>query len=145
MTLCNVSIFVFMCVFLGNVTIIQELLPSVANLISDPFASHVLRALLALLCPRLSSLESSDAQTSNFRSKKSQKFRTKQGPMKSVFVSDEQETPMPRKAVPELLDMARTILLQLRKELNSNEIRALAADKVACPTLAVRIELSKIV
>ena len=111
----------------------------------DPFASHVLRALFLLLCPSLPS--ASDAP-SILRSKKSAKHRAKQGPMKSVLIDDaEQGTKdkgKSREAITypaEFESMARKFVGKVREELNENEVRALAAEKSACPVLVVRILL----
>ena len=41
--------------------------------------------------------------------------------------------------VPEFLKLARQFVQQLRKDLNANEIRALAANKVASPVLQVSV------
>lgn len=132
----------------------------------DPFASHVLRALLVLLCPALLHVSagdadksaSSDTQASLLRSKKSAKYRAKQGPMmRSVFVNGDSgspETSGEKKGKErekggggeggdvypypvEFGDVARELVESVRKGMNGNEIRALAASKVACPVLVV--------
>ncbi|KZT26897.1 ARM repeat-containing protein [Neolentinus lepideus HHB14362 ss-1] len=120
--------------------ICEELLPSFTSLIMDPFASHVLRALLLLLSP--SSLpQSSGTRQNNLRSKKSAFWKTKYiGAMKSVFGEDKQEAHS--KSVPERFgSMAVKFVEVLKNELGVNEVRALAADKVASPVLQMLLEI----
>src|SRR5260221_13648164 len=101
-------------------------------MILDPFASHVVRALFILLDPRLSKLI--DQQTSGVRSKRSAGFRAKQGTMLSVF-GDEAEKMHHRQAPDAFLSTATRMLSNVRQALSPIEIRALAANKVAAPTL----------
>lgn len=104
----------------------------------DPFASHVLRALLMLLSPTLS--PSNDATQSVLRSKKSTAWKTKQGPMKSVFNEDKGKAKAAsiKGTPPEFRQAARQFVEILRSQLSDNEVRALAANKVASPALQVR-------
>ena len=110
----------------------------------DPFASHVVRSLLLLLSPNLS--ESASHENSQFvvRSKKSAAWKAKQGVMKSVFVNDtrgdvkgkgkEKES----EGVPaDFSQMARRIIEVFKSQISENEVRAMAASKVACPGLQV--------
>ncbi|EJD54013.1 ARM repeat-containing protein [Auricularia subglabra TFB-10046 SS5] len=115
----------------------QELLPNCSTLLTHPFASHVLRALIALLCPAVASESEKD-----LRSKKSAAYKAKQGPMKSIFV-DEQAQARDDAALrpPECDAMARRILHAIKKDLSANETRAVAADKVGSPTLKLFVEL----
>jgi len=112
------------------------------SFVSHPFASHVLRAILVLLCPSIAPEDSEK----NIRSKKSASFRAKQGPMKSIFnqqhdlraaeaVEDNSTRPK------EFRKTARAILESIKSSLGENEIRALAADKAGSPTLQLIIEL----
>jgi nucleolar protein 9 len=117
---------------------LQELLPTFRSLILDPFASHVLRALLLLLSP-CSVLPSSQSQ-SIIRSKKSAVFKARQGPMKSVFAQENKE-PTSRSTPDEFKHTVGRFVKVLRDELSGNEVRALAVDKVASPVLQVRIAL----
>lgn len=105
------------------------------SLIMDPFASHVIRALLLLLSPNLATSQET-AQTA-VRSKKSSAWKAKQGPLKSVFREGEGgEEPL--NAVPAVFaQAARKFVHVVRDELDENETRALAANKVASPTLQV--------
>lgn len=101
----------------------------------DPFASHVVRALLLLLSPNLSPSDENGA----LRSKKSAAWKARQGPMKSVFGEDKgkgKETSIKRTPA-EFRQLARRLVEILRTELGENEVRALAADKVASPGLQV--------
>ena len=106
----------------------------------DPFASHVMRSLLILLSPTLSS--SSEDDSSAVRSKKSAAWKAKQGPMKSVFSNDKEkgkEKIIPLKSAPsEFTKMARRFVQVFRDQLGENEVRAMAASKVAGPGLQVR-------
>ncbi|KAK7696593.1 hypothetical protein QCA50_001251 [Cerrena zonata] len=116
----------------------EELLPSVSSLVMDSFGSHVLRALLVLLCPNLFPPEKSSAM----RSKKSAAYKAKQGPLKSVFTNDS-DAPVSR--VPftpkELLPLAPRFVRAIRENLSENEIRALAANQVASPVLQMLLEV----
>ena len=118
----------------------DELLPSLSSLVLDPFASHVVRALLLLLAP---DCFPPDAREAAVRSKKSAAWKARQGPMKSVFAEMQEGTPSSgtaQKKVPkEMRRMAERFVSTLREQLGENEVRALAADKVASPVLQVRM------
>ncbi|KIK07666.1 hypothetical protein K443DRAFT_673245 [Laccaria amethystina LaAM-08-1] len=124
----------------------EELLPTFPSLIMDPFASHVMRSLLLLLSPTLSSSSSSSEDNpSGVRSKKSAAWKAKQGPMKSVFSNDIEKGKgkfIPLKSAPsEFTKMARRLVQVLRGQLGENEVRAMAASKVAGPGLQVLLEV----
>jgi nucleolar protein 9 len=114
----------------------------------DPFASHVLRALLLLLCPSLSSSDNALSKSySAVRSRKSAAWKARQAPMKNVFAEkgtdDDLHTPIV-KSIPKQFHRASANFLRiLREELGENEVRALAADKVASPVLQVRMVVAK--
>ena len=61
--------------------------------------------------------------------------------MKSVFSSrgafQDDRSSTRSNAVPEFSDLARKFVQQLRENLDANEVRALAANKVASPVLQV--------
>lgn len=102
----------------------------------DPFASHVVRSLLLLLSPNLSASE--ENLQSAVRSKKSAVWKARQGQMKSVFSEDKgkgKETL--RSTPPEFRQMARRFVQMVRDQLDENETRAMAANKVSCPGLQV--------
>jgi nucleolar protein 9 len=103
----------------------------------DPFASHVLRALLLLLSPT-SSAASHKAQ-SNMRSKKSSAWKARQGTMKSVFADNKSydHVDSSRSVPNEFHEAATRFVRVLKSELSDNEVRALAANKVASPLLQV--------
>ncbi|KAF9004819.1 armadillo-type protein [Cyathus striatus] len=109
----------------------EELLPSLSTLIMDPFASHVIRSLLVLLCPNLSVAE--DSTHSAMRSKKSATWKAKQGPMKSRNAY--------KSVPPEFSRMARRFVEALAEQLDDNEVRALAASRVASPSLQLILEV----
>jgi nucleolar protein 9 len=105
----------------------------------DPFGSHVVRALLLLLSAALDSSHTPASKThSNVRSRKSTAWKARQGPMKSVFEQDGKSS-VPRNVLvpPEFEHMSRKFVLVLRDGLDENEVRALAANKVASPVLQV--------
>ncbi|KAF8626909.1 hypothetical protein AX15_004626 [Amanita polypyramis BW_CC] len=118
----------------------KELLPSINSLIMDPFASHVVRSLFVLLTPTLATDESS---TASLRSKRSQKWKSKQGPMTSVFTTEKGRGKEPSvSSVPaKFSQAARQFVERLRQELSDNEVRALATSKVASPALKMLIKI----
>ncbi|KAA1466051.1 ARM repeat-containing protein [Dentipellis sp. KUC8613] len=123
---------------------VEELLPSFATLLMDPFASHVFRSLFVLLSPQLFPADSNKLQ-SQVRSKKSASWKAKQGPMKSLF-NDDKETGKADaglgKAWPvEFRDAAKSFVQRLRQDLGENEVRSLAANKVASPVLQMLLEI----
>ncbi|KAF9531020.1 armadillo-type protein [Crepidotus variabilis] len=118
----------------------NELLPNIPALVRDPFASHVVRSLLVLLSP---GLEDSDVSQLTVRSKKSRAWKARQGQMKSVFNDESGKSTGRSGSVtpPEFSLSARRIIEVVRDGLGENEVRAMAADKVACPTLKVLLEV----
>ncbi|THU83938.1 hypothetical protein K435DRAFT_765540 [Dendrothele bispora CBS 962.96] len=121
--------------------ICNEILPTVSTLVMDPFASHVIRALLALLSPITSSGGSDTSQT-NVRSKKSAMWKSRQGQLKSVFDNKGKGKEGHRmKTPPEFSKQARTFVEVLKSELDDNEVRALGADKIASPCLTMLLEI----
>ncbi|TBU50501.1 ARM repeat-containing protein [Dichomitus squalens] len=122
----------------------EELLPSLSSLIMDPFASHVIRALLLLLASDVLSIEdtaNSGPGKSAFalRSKKSAAYKARQGSMKSVFENGEQG--QGKRTPKEFRKAAFSIVSTLREQLGGNEVRALAANQVASPVLQMLLEL----
>ncbi|KAG0698851.1 armadillo-type protein [Suillus ampliporus] len=114
--------------------ICEEVTPAFTSLVMDPFASHVLRALLLLLSP--SSSAASHKAESNMRSKKSSAWKARQGTMKSVFADNKSQHVNSNRSVPkEFHDAAVRFVHTIKSELSDNEVRALAADKVASPLL----------
>ncbi|KAJ6516296.1 armadillo-type protein [Mycena sanguinolenta] len=112
----------------------EELFPVFASLIMHPFASHVIRALLVLLSPNL--VASHETAQHAMRSKKSAAWKAKQGPLNSVFEDGDNKRDLGNYIPPEEFPKtARKFVDVVRRELDANETRALAADKVACPTL----------
>ncbi|KAH6888360.1 armadillo-type protein [Coprinopsis sp. MPI-PUGE-AT-0042] len=112
----------------------EELLPNLASLVIDPFASHVLRALFLLLSPSTASEDDNLV-----RSKRSSAWKAKQGSMKSLFTDNKgkQREDIRRSVPTEFTAMARRFIEQLRSGLSGNEVRAMAASKVASPCLKV--------
>ncbi|KAI0069190.1 ARM repeat-containing protein [Artomyces pyxidatus] len=122
---------------------IEEILPSFSSLIMDPFASHVMRALLVLLCPHLFLLDASHKSQYAVRSKKSAAWKAKQGPFKSIFndSKDKGKGVADKSSPPEFMDAAKRFVVALRTDLSENEIRSLAANKVASPVLQMVLEI----
>lgn len=101
----------------------------------DPFASHVMRALLLLLTP---SIAPQNEGADVLRSKKSASWKGRQGALKSVFNDKGKGKEASEKASPtEFRAMARKFLTAFRETLSDNELRALSIDKVASPALHV--------
>ena len=110
----------------------------------DPFASHVVRALLLLLASDVLSTEDTTGGGPNksafaLRSKKSAAYKARQGSMKSVFAENgEQSQAKAGKRTPkEFRKAAFSIVSAMREQLGGNEVRALAANQVASPVLQV--------
>lgn len=101
----------------------------------DPFASHVLRAVLAVLVPSLFSPD----HKSNIRSRRSAAHKARQGPRTSVFISDNPNgsSAATKLVPPEYETQAGKFVTKLRDALGGNEVRALAASPVASPLLQV--------
>jgi len=66
--------------------------------------------------------------------------------MRSVFVSrgnfQDGKLALKTHTVPEFSELARRFVQQLRNDLNANEVRALAANKVASPVLQVGFQVN---
>lgn len=106
----------------------------------DPFASHVIRALIGLLCPTSKVLAGIETSQGAVRSKKSAHWKARQGPLTSVFDKKGKSKEVTgRETSPEFRAMSRTFLETIRNDLGDNEVRALAADKVASPCLLVSL------
>lgn len=134
--ICEVRTTLIVYALLSRGCLIQELLPTFSELIMDSFASHVARNLLLLLSPNLSASE--EGSQSALRSKKSLAWKARQGQMKSVFSDDKGKgKDVTRSTPPEFGQMAQRLVQVVRKHLDENETRALAANKVACPGLQV--------
>lgn len=110
-------------------------MPDFSSLLMDAFASHVCRALLALLMPNLFPPEQ---RSSTLRSKRSAAYKARQGPMKSLFASEGAPQNQGSHAVPaKFRELAGQIVSSVREKLSANEVRALAASPVASPVLQV--------
>ena len=111
----------------------------------DQFASHVVRELFFLICPQLFQSDAPHKSQAFVRSKKSVAWKAKQGPLKSIFGSelDQGQKRIKKEArqPPGFHEVAAKYVTMLRTTLDANEIRSLAASKVACPVLQVRYYL----
>ncbi|KAJ7590769.1 armadillo-type protein [Mycena floridula] len=117
-----------------------EVLPNLHSLIMDPFASHVIRALLLLLAPY--STSSNGEAPDVLRSKRSASWKNRQDPMKSVFEKGKARSTSYQIASPsEFRAMANSFLEAFRKTFSDNELRALCIDKVASPVLHILLEV----
>ncbi|PVF92971.1 ARM repeat-containing protein [Serendipita vermifera] len=116
----------------------EELEPHIVSLLADPFGSHVIQRLLILLNPSLHSMQSRQ----ELRSKRSAAYKAKAGPMRSLF---ESTTTQAHRQVPTRFGkISRSLVHTIRDKLSPNEVRALAADKVACPTLKIIVALEAV-
>ncbi|KAI0092558.1 armadillo-type protein [Irpex rosettiformis] len=117
----------------------EELLPDLPSLAMDPFASHVLRALLATLVPTLFHSD----HKSSIRSRRSAAHKARQGPRSSVFVPEvrKEAAPTSNLVIPEYKTQARKFVIKLGDALGGNEVRALAASQVASPLLQMLLEI----
>jgi nucleolar protein 9 len=76
------------------------------------------------------------------RSKKSTSWKARQGQMKSVFNDESQLSGKAKFRAPtSFTEAAKKFALMIRQKLGPNEVRALAADKVASPVLQVFISV----
>lgn len=94
-----------------------------------------------LLSPNLAL---SDVTQSTIRSRKSAVWKARQGQMKSVFDEGKKgkgKETLPKFSIPEFEAMSRLIIERIRTELDDQSVRALGADKVACPTLKVKLSV----
>ncbi|KAE9386228.1 ARM repeat-containing protein [Gymnopus androsaceus JB14] len=122
--------------------ICNEILPSFSSLVMDPFASHVIRALLGLLCPTSKRSSSNENSRGAVRSKKSAHWKARQGPLSSVFAAKGKgKEATGHEISPEFRSMSRTFIETIRNNLGDNEVRALAADKVASPCLLMLLDV----
>ncbi|CCO28168.1 Nucleolar protein 9 AltName: Full=Pumilio domain-containing protein NOP9 [Rhizoctonia solani AG-1 IB] len=119
----------------------EELLPSLSQLILDPFGAHVLLSLLVLLSPQITRHQNSSHPSNSLtRSKKSAAYKSRQGSMKSILASGADHTSTA--VVPaSFKDLASRFVDTLRESTDANEIRAFAANKVANPVLQAMIDL----
>lgn len=102
----------------------------------DPFASHIIRVLLLLL-------SSQPATDQAHRSKKSASYKARQGPMKSVLADEEpdQSSAQDQTLPKEFREMADRFVQNVHQQLDGNETRALAGDKVGSPALKVHFNI----
>jgi len=109
----------------------------------DQFASHVVRALFLLLCPQLFQSDAPHKSQAFVRSRKSVAWKVRQGPLKSIFgkAPDKAEASKEGGLPASFREVARRYVTMLRTTLDANEVRSLAANKVACPVLQVRPDL----
>ena len=109
----------------------------------DQFASHVVRALFLLLCPHLFDSSVPHKSRAFVRSRKSAAWKARQGPLTSIFSdpTDKGKANAEKKHPVEFREVAKTCITTLRATLDENEVRSLAANKVACPVLQVRHDL----
>lgn len=124
---------------------LKEILPSLPALIMDQFASHVVRALFLLLCPHLFQSDAPHKSQSFVRSRKSVAWKAKQGSLKSIFddVSEKGKVSKETGGPPAFRELASKYVMMLRTTLDANEVRSLAANKVACPVLQVRDHINR--
>ncbi|KAF7301584.1 hypothetical protein MIND_00723900 [Mycena indigotica] len=117
------------------VDVCEELFAVSTVLVMDAFGSHVMRALLLLLSPTLAAKQ--EAGRGDVRSKKSAKWKARQGPLKSVFEEASNEDSIAYSQPAAFKSSVQRFLHAVRQGLDPNETRALAANKVASPTLQI--------
>lgn len=137
--------------------LVDELIPTIPQLLTSPFASPPIRLLLIVLSPGKpipsstgADLEESshDAASNKVRSKKSQRFRSNQtegGKMRSI-VDETQESAERRKAgeriVPdELRQMRKLIREDLGRRLSGAEWRAMGVENAGGPVIQMLVEI----
>ncbi len=107
----------------------------------DQFASHVVRALFLLLCLQLFQSDAPHKSQAFLRSRKSVEWKARQGPLKSILGDEsgqsQNQTREEVRQPPAFHEVARKYVMKLRTTLDANEVRSLAASKVACPVLQV--------
>lgn len=108
----------------------------------DQFASHVIRALFILLCPQLFQSDAPHKTESFVRSRKSVAWKARQGPLKPIFDDVSEKGKVSNEGIWPVAfrEIAKKYVTMLRATLDGNEIRSLAANKVACPVLQVRCD-----
>jgi len=106
----------------------------------DQFASHVVRALFLLLCPHLFNSSTPHRSQAFVRSRRSVAWKARQVPLTSIFgdTTDKGKASTERRHPVEFREIAKRYVTALRTTLGENEVRSLAANKVACPVLQVR-------
>jgi len=110
----------------------------------DQFASHVIRALFVLLCPQLFQSDAPHKTQSFVRSRKSAAWKARQGPLKPIFDDVLEKGKASNEGIrpAAFCEIAKKYVTILSTTLDGNEIRSLAANKVACPVLQVRHDLA---
>lgn len=106
----------------------------------NQFASHVIRALLILLCPSAVFTSTESHHSPSTRSKKSAQWKAKKGDMKSIVLDPSDSnlsTPINHVRPKSFIAMAKRFLDHIAQTLGGNEVRALAIDKAASPLLQV--------
>ena len=108
----------------------------------DQFASHVIRELFLLLCPHLFNSSTPHKSQAFVRSRKSAAWKARQGPLTSIFGdnTNKGKANAEKRHPAEFREVAKKCITTLRTTLNENEVRSLAANKVACPVLQVRYD-----
>jgi nucleolar protein 9 len=112
----------------------------------DQFASHVIRELFLLLCPYLFNSSTPHKSQAFVRSRKSAAWKARQGPLTSIFgdSTDKGKASAEKRHPAEFREVAKKCITTLRTTLGENEVRSLAAKKVACPVLQVRHDRHKL-
>lgn len=118
--------------------ITDEIAPELLTLVADPFGSHVIRTLLAVLTGR-----NVFAASAAERSKRSAKFRSKKWPSSTAngsALADSTEDLIV--AIPDtFLVRARELHLTVQEQTDPTEIKRWAIDPVASPLLQLMIEI----
>ncbi|KAG8932105.1 Nucleolar protein 9 [Tulasnella sp. 418] len=123
-------------------SVCKELVNNAASLIVDPFASHVFRSVILLLSTNSwEELEVQNLEKNSLRSARSIAYREKQPKMTSIitpeYAAGPRQAPIPSSFHP----LARQLYDAIRAQLDDSQLRTLAFDKVASPTLQILIQV----
>lgn len=117
---------------------ITELLPAIAEILYDPYASHLLRSSIILVTGQpFPSAEEGD----KLRSKKSRKFKAGQAPLRSITTTEkgkERERMVPRELIEVKAEVLRALDEALGAGTDGASARQAATDGVACIVVQVR-------
>ncbi|KAI8138254.1 armadillo-type protein [Fennellomyces sp. T-0311] len=116
----------------------EDIKPELGALISQQYASHVIRVLLCVLAGKTIDEEGGDK--GNFRSKKSAKFRQQHN--NSSLGKRSNKSSEPRHVPESFTTMLRSLISELAKS-SDTEMRVFAVSKVANPVLQLLLEMEQ--
>ncbi|KAG8961677.1 Nucleolar protein 9 [Tulasnella sp. 419] len=123
-------------------SVCKELVNNAASLIVDPFASHVFRSVILLLSTNSwEELEVQNLEKNSLRSARSIAYREKQPKMTSIITPENAAGPRQAPIPSSFHPLARQLYDAIRAQLDDSQLRTLAFDKVASPTLQILIQV----